>query len=658
MRKLLLFSFLYPTLLLNVALSQSNNKIVLKYSELELISVKSISDIFTILPHLDLYTVDGYRHTPLLNGLSNNVQNNIKLLINGAKTHYGIWNKTNISQFPVHPSTIDSIIIFTKPVLYKGIFSSGVLIDIITKVPAEGISFNFSYATGNEAGDPGPYRYTKYESENVDQLGPYTFFSGQYSQKNFSLIYNLMHHIIPSTDMSIIRRSPGYNFYNYQLQYINSSIIISGMSELGKHELFGSYSMSGDAVLGSIYGADLIFIDELSREIPYQNKNFILTSSNVTEISPDAALLVDLNLNYNSVDQSKLFNEFQFNHDDLWLFSKIGYNSSIGEVNFQTGASLTHHKVQDKLTNFNFSRNIPSLFISANHEIIKNIFTQIDAVQRFNQSFSGMFVCLDNELALNEYQKFSFSVSYDNLFSIPNSFNYRSSIGFTLDKNYNSRINLLDSKASQTSLKASYNLTPAGRFSIQAGIDITRFQDFSFLLNDFIYYPEDSRIRNAHSEFIDRLNGWTGELNLSITNKVSEILVQKFYYRYKSAISSDKVFEEAMKRFPRHKIFYVLYYLPYEDLRLFMTVNYSSVQKWIEYRNISPIDDMYYKSTLENLFLINCGLTKTFWSGRFKISATVENLLNTRIQYHPVGGSFDLTFFIKAEVDLQSIIQL
>lgn len=657
MKRFLLFSILNLTLLLNMTFSQSNNRIVLKSSELEFIIVKSISDIYTILPHLDLYTIDGYRHTPLLNSLYNNVQSDIVLLINGTKTHFGVWNKTNLSQFPVNPSAIDSIIIYTGPLLYNGVFSSGVLIDIITKVPAEGISFNFSYATGNETGDPGPYRYTKFDSENVDQLGPYTFFSGQYGKKNFGLVYNLMHHIIPSTDMSIIKRSPGYNFYNHQLQYINSSIIISDISELGKHELFASYSMSGDAVLGSIYGADLIYIDELSREIPYQNKNFILTSGNLIEISPDADLLVNLNLNYNSVNQSKLSDEFQFNSDDLWLYSKVGYQSSLGTINYLAGTSFTYHNMQNKLTDFNYSRSIPSVFTSLTAESIKNMTTRIDAVLRFGGNSSGMFICVNNELIINEKHQLSFSVSYDSLFNIQNSFGYRIGKGYTFNNEYSTQINSSDSEASQTSLNLNYSFYPDKSTSIAAGIKFSRYHNLSFNLNDLVYSPENNEIVNAQSELFEGVNGWTGEFNFSITNKISKKLLQKLYYRYISAISDNEIFEDAMKRFPRHRLFYSIYYLPFSDLSVYMTINYSSAKEWIEYRNITSEGDEYYNSRLNNLFLINCGATKTFWSNRIKISAAVENLLNTKIQYHPVGGSFDLTFFIKAEADLQSIIK-
>ena len=142
---------------------------------------------------------------------------------------------------------------------------------------------------------------------------------------------------------------------------------------------------------------------------------------------------------------------------------------------------------------------------------------------------------------------------------------------------------------------------------------------------------------------------------VSLSNRLFKNLEQKFYYRYKSSLTGDEIFEQAMKRFPAHKIFYSIYYKAFKDLFTSLTLNYLSSSEWIEYRNIESSDDDLYLQKLSNRFLINCAVTKTFWNERIKLSAMIYNLLNSRVQYHPVGGTFDLTFYLKIEASLNSL---
>jgi len=56
--------------------------------------------------------------------------------------------------------------------------------------------------------------------------------------------------------------------------------------------------------------------------------------------------------------------------------------------------------------------------------------------------------------------------------------------------------------------------------------------------------------------------------------------------------------------------------------------------------------------------LLNVAITKGFWKNRILLSVLIENLLNERIQYHPVGSTTDLTFYLKLKVLLESVIEI
>ncbi len=480
-------------------------------------------------------------------------------------------------------------------------------------------------------------------------------FAASYGSKEFDLTFSFIDHVSPATDPAILKRINDFVFQNYQVRYFGSSLNMSALSKIGKHNLFASYSKSGKPVLGYIYGADLFYVDELSREFPYESESIVISSGNEIVVGEDKKLLVDFNLSHNSADQSKLFDEFKFNNEDLWLYSKVAYESSIRGLNYLIGSSFAYQNIKSRLTDFNYSRNIPSFFASANFNSLENLSHYIDANYRCDDNSAGLFVKLENKLELNRQNHLSLTLSSGNLFNIQNSLDYRISKGYTFLNNVGYQTYNYDSKAIQNSLSVNYSYLPDERTFLNAGLNITNYTKLDYLLNDFIYNVDNRVIENIQTDIFNSVKGTEGELYFSLSNRLFKNLEQKFYYRYKSSLAGDDIFEQVMRRFPAHKIFYSIYYKAYKDLFTSLTLNYLSSSEWIEYRNIESSDDDLYLQKLSGRFLVNCAVTKTFWNERIKLSAMIYNLLNSRVQYHPVGGTFDLTFYLKIEASLNSL---
>lgn len=657
MRKhlIMLFIIIIVCLTSNYAVAQST--VVIKAEDMEMISLSRLSDIYSILPQLDLYTIDRYRHTPLAGNQFRSAYKGITILMNGTRTNFGLMNKTNLSQFPVNPAVIESIIISYKPISYHGEFSSGILVDIITKKPAEGISFSAAYATGNEAGDPGPYLYTEHYSENVDQFGPNTYFSSNYGSESFSLTLNFVDQVSPTTDPAVLQRVNNFFFQNYQVRYSGFSAHSAVSSDLGDHNIFTSLTKTGQAVIGFEYGADLYFVDDLSTEFPLENVNFIFSSGNRIALSQGSEIILDANLNFNAIRQSE-FNPISIGEwDDLRLFSKAGLKSKLGIIDYFIGSSFAYQNIKNNTTNLKHNGNLKSIFASLDMAGNENPSISIDANFRFGEYSPGMFIRLASDYKFSEHHKIGLSVSFDSLFDV-NSFpgyifdNELITQGISLKQNPQ-----FSGGASNNSIGLNYTYLLNEKSNFSTGIDLTNYSNFSFHLNDFVYRLEERNIASSETEYFDNIKGWTGEFYFAYSNNISKKVFHKVYYRYNSVFSSDDIFKKAMKRIPDHKVFYSIYYSLYKDITASLILNFQSSAEWIDYRNIESGSNNRYFGKLPEIVLVNCAVTKKFWSDKVRISATIHNLLNKRIQYHPVGGSFDLTFFIKAEADLQSIIR-
>lgn len=658
MRKLLVVKFLLFFIWINSANSQTTDLIVIKAEDLEIISVSRLSDIFSIIPQLDLYTLDGYRYHPVKAELFDNSPQNVTILINGVKTSFGVWDKTNLSQFPIHPNFIDSIIIQSSANLYEGEFFSGILIDIITKELPEDISFIWTYVTGNETGDPGPYRYTEHFSDNVDQFGPNTYISSSYSKKSFNLTLNFLDQVAPATDPAILKRIKNFNFQNYQVRYSGFSISASAISELSDHNFYGAFTKTGQAVVGYEYGADLFFVDEISTEIPYQSNTFLFSSGNEFKIDDKNKLNFDFNLNNTVVDNSKLSDEIIFNSQDLWINSKILYSSSVNKLNYSIGSNLSYQTISSERSDFNYSRSISSVFGSINFNLLNNINTDFNIIYRTGIQSEGYFISLLNTAKINDYNQLYLKINTGNLTDINNSLSFRIYNGYS-DLNFSGFEPVkANSKASKIDFKLGYLFTDSAKNSLSSEISIDKSSGLFTIVKDYVYDENERSINVLPLKVYESISGVISEFFLSYTHTFSKFVQQKISYKYKTVLSGDTVFEKILNRIPEHKIFYSIYYNPFKDLSGYFSIMYASEQIWYEYSNINSQseDDGLYSNKLSSYFIVNCAITKRIWQERIRLSANVYNLLNNQIQHHPIGGRLALTFFLKAEVNLESIL--
>jgi len=653
-------SILLSLLICSTVFSQSlsEDELVVTKADLELFSVKRLADIFTILPQLDIYTIDSYRYYLMDGNLFQNTPNSIVVLINGVRTNFNTLGYVNLNQFPLDMELVDEIIIKKNPSVYNGEYSSGIIIDIITRKIDKDISFLFTRSTGNEIGDPGPYLFTEYASANVDEVGPNTFLTTSYGSKNFSTALGFMSQVAPTTDQAVLKRTNNFLLQNYIVNYSAIYGYGSLTSGNGNYNLFSAFSQSGQPFVGSIYGADLIFLDELSFEIPFQSNNFLISSGNEISLNSTDRILFDVNLNYSVADQSELSNDFFFNSDDIIAYGKFSFSSSIGKFNYLVGSSVEYQSLKSGYNSFNNNRIMPAIFASSNFQSANNLKHNIEAIVQSDNNNTRFFVNFGNSLKLDHSNKLVFSLYAGNLFNNVYSPHYRISRGMEAQNQYNFDSTTQSNNAFLSSLNLEYSHRLNNNISFNTGINLTNESNLDYVLKNFSFNESEGTIDINQNEKYESVDGTYGEFFIGFYLRLFNSLDQNFYYRYKGYLAGDEIYEKVMQRFPKNKFFYSLVYTPYKDLNGSLNFTYTTSQEWIEYRNITVENDDVYLNKLENNLLLNIAITKGFWKNRILLSTVIENLLNERIQFHPVGSTTDLTFYLKLKVLLESVIKI
>ena len=639
-KKIILLIFLFQIF----SFSQIKPYAVISQDDLKLIPIVKLSDIFQLLTHLDLYSTDGYRFRPNPGRDLTNSKNDIHIFINGTKVFYGLSEVFNINHLPIHPEQIDSIIAISGSVFYKNEYLQGIVLDFILKENTDGYKFVFTHSSGNEIGDPGPYTYTEFATENVDQVGPNTQALFGYRENDFSFNLNYLDRVFPATDSKILARFPQFVFENFQVRFFGASLDISAKSSLGKHYAFASFTKTGKAVTGFIYGSDLFFMENISREIPVETSSFSFNSSNKFRLTNFSGLEFDFNAGFNSFANSKYMSLPEFNNLEKWFASKLRFNQSFESLSLNSGINYIYNDIKDRIYN-------PQI---THHHFSYNSEITLRPTNNLNQilSLSIDKISKPTIYRLQFYNQYDFNSSQIN-FSFFSGFKNNLFSYILIPSETEMPYNFFNLPKLQQ-IKFGYQHKPSKNGVVNIEFEYERETNLHIRLGSFRHYNVVNVLLRKDVLEEEGLNLTKGKITFSFEDKLSEKLSHRFFYTLSKIFSANFLVSEFYGRIPPYKFNYSISFSPSKDFILSANICHSGETEWYEYFMINeyqnPIKEPDYSNKMGRILLLNVSLQKTFWKDRVRINASIYNLLNNEIQYHPLGGVMNLIFYLKGEI--------
>ena len=219
-----------------------------------------IGDILQLSTKIRVSSIDGFSWFSNINGLSSFQRQNWVILLDGQRLGINTFDIVNINMLPINITQIDSVEIFTAPQLHQGIFTDYGLIHIHTRNISKGKSFTLFQSAGNETGDPGSYKHTKYSSPNVERVG-----SG--SSMNFDLNNNSRAVSISKKLAKIMKILGGQTIIQQNLLKKTKNIEEKMMPLHEKEELYSKNKLyefrEGLAGMGYLRGKKIILVDDV-----------------------------------------------------------------------------------------------------------------------------------------------------------------------------------------------------------------------------------------------------------------------------------------------------------------------------------------------------------------------------------------------------------
>jgi len=624
--------------------SQVQQKI-LKQDDFKSAGIINISDILTLVNDWQLSSIDGYSYAVSPNNLSPYQNQNLIVTVDGQRYDMNNQDFINLNLIPLSIDQIDSVIIISSPQLFNNEFTAGGLINIITKKPAQGLSFNFFGSVGNEVGDPGPYIFTQEKSTNVDKLGYLLSFNLNTSGKDWYLRTFVKTEENFMTDRAIIDRISGVSD-DTKTNMIAASAILDFNALKGEHHLLFGYTENDG----------FIFYNYIGNELP--NKNTIKHIGLNGEITFNN----QLGLNYfikksnNRIGNRESSKISDFNWESDVTLVRVEGNYKTSSIFTSIGLSYEDDKIirDDRNNRFDNLR----LFGKINHLLNKNFNYVLDvSTTKYNNDYS-FNAALKNFWYLNQNNKivsnFSFSQTppLENLLYRPIiSDDYQNlTDNIYLLNNLNENIN-----NSLFAVDLNYYLKPSRKIKLSFGANYRHFFDYTLEKFEYQFNPDEkifsSTVELKTDEWLKVIGGI-----FEIDQKISEVVNHSLFYNYQTDLSGSDYFNIIWQTIPKHKFIYSINIQPDKNFGIWARFRYQSAVEWAAYKYIEYQSNQKYISEVDPLTTIDISLQKWFWERRVWLNLVFRNILNNREYFHPVGAGFDLRFYLQLHVYLHSIL--
>jgi hypothetical protein len=658
---------------------------VITAEEIQSAGLTRLGDILLLADAWTVGTRDGFDWRASPNGLSTSQQQGWLVMVDGQFMDIRLYDSTNLNLLPVPLAVVDSVEVINLPLLYKGVFTGRGMIHVHTRRPAPGPAFLGEIVAGNETGDPGPYAYTGLSTPNVDAIGPDValaigynrsdayvqatastgvhFFRDPAMLERNSAILGPPSNLFPPNSPPQNITPPGRPAPHSVLGRLGFDDVTPGMRKMsatfkaGFEGLAGRHESSAGITETERY---FLYIKPLGREIPV-NTRFVQAGLRGDFIYSSGAT-ISYRLNYSSHQLNKYPNALDF--DPNWDSRVVSSNvegrqggdslSLTGGIGWDRQAPRSRYIVNDR------------------HVNIVRLYTRLmfKPSPKTCQVFGLMAISCEGRTAIKSFLTTAWDLYPDHSLQLHLSFSerlpeedqgvrYWTQPGIVapgdLDRVYVTTFHR--SKNSQLTADLNWRATPQPSITITSTAAVRFFDDLHLESQAFMFDSTDCAFSSP--VFGRGLQaGTVARAQVTAQHQISTELSHRLSYSYQTDIGGDWLFRQAWHTVPEHRASYRIAYRSTRNVDLWGMLSYLSSSSWIDYTLIdgesceSAGTRTVYRSTVDSSLKLDLQVQKWFWQRRLRGELLCWNVWNDQVRYHPVGASFDLSFYVGLSLQL------
>ena len=612
--------------------------------------VTRIGELLFLVDEWRLNSTDGLTWRARPNGLSPFQRQNWIVLLDGQRIDLQTFDTINFYLLPVDLDEIDSVEVIRQPQLHQGEFADGGLIHIHTARPTQGLSFQAALLQGNETGDAGPYRFTPYATPNVDRLANDGSLSMTFVARHWYARAGLTVQQHPFTDRAMLRRiSTAIDGWPGLHRSLSPRLRLGIETPRGRHEFMASYAYSPKY---------FFFFGPAAREIPVRNAFPHIGLNGTVRSSGNTAFTYRLKASQSILDNYSNVADWDFNWRLRNFHASLDISRKATGRKGTVGIGIDRYRLHTRVPLAENAFTIAKL-TSALHFRWSQALDQVLSAQ-LSTSHGRMAVktALKNRWRPNSGHTFIIHIAYaDRLVEEDPGLWYWTERGYNAlaDMGVDHTINGQLTTSRQRTVDLSWQTDRNAGILLAASGYYRSFSDYYLEQPSLTFNAQDCSFYSAIQLFpAEGGQVWGG--HLTFTHRPRPGLSQFLFYGFQTVITGGEHFKGVWQSIPRHTARYRLSWFPLENCSLWAMVSYLSSAEWVDYRGIdgqvcllSTNTQVIYASRVASSTILDLQVQKWFWHRQLKGTLLFRNVGNRLYRYHPLGASFDLSFFIRLQ---------
>lgn len=601
-----------------------------------------LSDVFSLLDDWQTYSTDGYTWHAAPNALGPMQQAGWLLLVDGLPVDVTALGVQNVNVLPLDAADLDRVDATNAPSLQAGRFATRGTLHLHTERPKDGLQVRAGGAAGNPTGDPGPFRYTRSATPNVDRTGPHASASVAYGTGTWYARLAAKTDEHHATNPQLKRRINEYYRPRPRLHHTSVSLIAGVDGSRGRHTLLA----------GATRFQDFRFFEPAGLEIPTDQRLYLTGLAGDAAVHGTTRVHYHLGLTVSDLDPRANRRGAYFDWRQDRATGSLELHLGGAPVSGRVGASADLYRSATgyPLTDAELVRaRLYGSFVLAPDTRWRQ---KVTAVLSRVEASTGIAGRSTTHVRPHPDHRVTLSLSLDRRpFAATNSpwLWVDRGLGFdalTFHKVEHIPIALPSSFAPSTTATAdlTWSTTPIESLTFTLSGAYRRFDETTVPAYRMGYNEQTD---GFDAQTIVRTNVYgrvvRGAVTAALQGPVA--LTQRLHYAYTRTPTRDPAFWAAWQPTPWHRLDYTAVWTPISRFSLFARLRYQSSTQWPAYRSASLATAGRYPTTLSSRWLLDVALQKHLWKEHLQVHLSFRNALNQPVRYHPGGASFPLAVF-------------
>ncbi len=502
------------------------------------------------------------------------------LMVDNQRMDLGAFNQRNLNMLPLNLNLIDSVVVSTIPRIQNGEFSEYGMIHIYTCRPLSGATFQYRYVVGNETGDPGPWTFTEYATENIDRT-----VMDHFSTLSIGLKKHVWGHIgfssnyFPATDRALRKRFQNYPWEWIRVFVFSPFLQIGADAFGGEHHLNIGYASAGNSPWMSTDGSDLLFFRPLSREIPVESAFSHIGLDGIWPVNSSMSILYRWKQSVNTINNVDHYNGILFDWRMRNDYGNLEFRFTKPDWNGEIGIGYDRFYLKTKYDIRGNTITLTKLYGKVSFDRLKNCSPAFHFYLTTNGEKVTAKTSLINIWTLNQHQQITSGLSFSQrLPDEDHNFWFWTRRGYNLLNDstieYYMDGDLQNNQHTNFFIKWKYR-------SNKSDLSIKGFirRNKDVIAENQTFYFEDENISSSYMTVHTNVSGDVIGSQIRFQHSLFQHVILHCSYINTFPLKTDDVFKRELERFPQHKAFIVFNYEPVPSFHLQANFTFLSSTK-------------------------------------------------------------------------------